>query len=99
MAMAIFTRYHGSTDTKGARITATCRRDNQTTWKVSIGFDYALSCEHRHALAARALIDKHVAPFSRGKLRLMLCGNAPDNKGYVFAVNPELCRLTRGTGQ
>ena len=99
MAIAIFTRYHGPTDTRGARISATCRRDNQTTWKVSIGFDHALDCESRHALAAQALIDKHMAPVSPGMLRLMLCGNTSDNRGYAFAVNPEPCGLSRGTGQ
>jgi hypothetical protein len=87
MPIAIFTRYHGPTDTKGARITATCRRDNQTTWKVSIGFDYALDCGSRHALAAQALVDKHMAGLST--LPLMHCGNTSDNRGYVFAINPK----------
>ena len=99
MPIAIFTRYHGPTDTKGARISATCRRDNETTWRVSIGFDHALDCESRHALAAQALVDKHMAPVSPGMLRLMLCGNTSDNRGYAFAVNPEPCGLSRGAAQ
>lgn len=53
MTQAITTKYHGPTNTRGARITA-------AAWagRVSIPYPHSLRTEEAHAKAARALIEK-----------------------------------------
>jgi len=52
--IAIRTRYHGPTDTRGARISATDTYGNQTT----LPYPYALSGAAGHAVAVRALCEQ-----------------------------------------
>lgn len=51
---AIRTKYHGPTNTRGSRITATDEDGN----RVSISYPYELSGEAVHRKAARALCDQ-----------------------------------------
>ena len=51
---AIFTKYHGPTDTKGSRISASDSDGN----RVSISYPYELSGEEVHRKAAQALCTK-----------------------------------------
>lgn len=88
MAIAIHTKYVGPTNTRGARIKATCTIDNNTKWTASVGFEYGADSETRHALAAKALLVKH-APDLHDK-QLWVCGNTLDNLGYVFSVYPNI---------
>ena len=88
MPIAIHTKYIGPTDTKGARISATCRRDRDTKYRVEISFPHELSCEDRHAMAARRLIEKHFSGLTDKTFHV--CGNTLDNLGYVFAIGAEL---------
>lgn len=69
---AIVTKYHGPTNTRGARITASDEDGNQ----VSISYPYELSGEDVHRKAADALCDK-----MNWKGRLV--GGSLKN-GYVF---------------
>ena len=48
---AITTRYLGPTNTRGARVKATCEAGTHT-----VSWDYALSSFENHAAAARALV-------------------------------------------
>lgn len=50
---AILTRYHGPTNTKGARISARCGAG-----KIFVSYDYALDAVENHAGAAEALVIK-----------------------------------------
>jgi hypothetical protein len=88
MSLAIHTKYIGATNTRGARIKATCTIDKNTKWTASVSFEYGADSETRHALAAKALLVKH-APDLHDK-QLWVCGNTLDNLGYVFAVYPTI---------
>ena len=88
MPAAIHTKYIGPTNTKGSRIKASLRRDNKTLWTASVPFDHALNCEERHALAARALLQKY-APHQLTET-LYVAGSTLDNLGYVFTVYPHI---------
>jgi hypothetical protein len=87
MPIAIHTKYLGPSNVKGARIKATIRRDNKTFWTATIPFDHALDCEARHALAAKAVLQKHSPALLN---EIMSCaGSTLDNLGYVFTVYPQ----------
>lgn len=50
----ITTKYHGATNTRGSRISAT----SESGQRVTIAYDDALSTEQAHRVAAQALCDK-----------------------------------------
>ena len=77
MSAAIVTRYHGPTNTKGARIKACAYGAN-----ITISYDYALDVDRNHKAAADALIAKMgwTGTFAQG-------GNV-EGTGYYF-VNVE----------
>jgi hypothetical protein len=50
---AIRTRYHGATNTRGSRITASCEAGSLT-----MPFDYSLNDEGNHAKAAQLMIKR-----------------------------------------
>lgn len=56
--IAITTRYHGPTDTRGSRITATAH-DGAATRRVTVAWDYALSAAANHHAAAVAWVAAH----------------------------------------
>lgn len=95
MAIAIHTKYIGPTNTRGARIKATCTIDTNTKWIASVGFEYGADSETRHALAAKALhalvAKALLTKFAPGlqEEKLWCCGNTLDNLGYVFSVYPK----------
>ena len=88
MTIAIHTKYIGPTDKRGARISATCVRLNDTK-RVLVGFDHALDGVARHAVEAHELVRKH---FAHSKdwpnPELMYAGETLDGKGFVFTVSP-----------
>lgn len=50
---AIRTRYHGPTNVKGSRISATCERG-----RIYVGYDHALNLFENHATAAALLVEQ-----------------------------------------
>ena len=57
---AIRTRYHGPTDTKGARITASRAGDFiLPAQRVTIPYPHELDRDEAHAAAAMAFLDRH----------------------------------------
>jgi hypothetical protein len=76
---AIQTRYFGPTNTRGARIKATCE-----TGSITISYPHELSGMACHALAANALVNKlgwtdsHYGELLGGQLK---------NNDYVFVFN------------
>ena len=77
----IATKYHGPTNTRGSRISATATSGQ----RVSIGYDHSLSSEQNHMAAARALLTK------LNWTGQWFAGATPD--GYVF-VTPSDMTLT-----
>lgn len=53
MPQAITTTYHGSTNTRGSRVSAKCEAG-----RLSLPWDHALDSEGNHKAAAQALIKK-----------------------------------------
>lgn len=53
MLQAITTKYHGPTNTKGSRFSATCRAG-----RVVVSYDYSLDANDNHIAAANALREK-----------------------------------------
>lgn len=72
---AIITKYHGATDTRGSRISATDTDRN----RVSIPYPYELSGEAVHRAAAEALCDK------MGWSKNLLGGGIKGGYAFVFA--------------
>ena len=70
---AIITKYHGPTDTKGARISATTEAG-----RVYVPLDHSLDTEARHRVAAQALADR------MGWSGQLIAGALPNSSGYAF---------------
>jgi len=86
---AIKTKYYGATNTRGARIKATCDAGN-----VTVSWDYELGAEANHDSARKALQLK-ISRDNEGRyenytcandpwLRPMVGGALPNNEGYAF---------------
>ena len=78
---AIVTKYHGPTNSRGARISA-------KAWagRVSIPYPHELNSEQGHEKAARALMAKfNWFTDTKRKVRLA-CGGMPDTTGYAFVI-------------
>ena len=91
MSLAIHTKYIGPTNTRGARIKATCIRDKDSKWTAIVSFEYSADSETRHSLAAKALLAKFAPGLQEETL--WCCGNTLDNLGYVFAIYPEAVKV------
>lgn len=74
---AIVTKYHGPTDTRGARITA----DDGDGNRITISYPYELSGEDVHRKAAEALRDK------MGWTGNLIGGATKDGYAFVFMPN------------
>jgi hypothetical protein len=82
---AITTKYINPTNTKGARIKATCDAGS-----ITIPFDHANSEEQTHAKAAMALVRKlgwenYGGAADRGN-GVWMCGSLPGQTGYCFVL-------------
>lgn len=74
---AIVTKYHGPTNTKGARISARCDAGS-----ISISYPHELSGQDVHAAAAMALVRK--LGWSTDAYGDWVGGALPNQAGYVF---------------
>lgn len=77
MAQAITTKYIGATNSKGARIKATCQAKS-----VTIPYDYEGNADSVHTKAAKALADK------LGWRGSWAGGGLPDGKGNAYVMLP-----------
>jgi hypothetical protein len=87
MPLAIHTRYHGLTETRGSRISATCRRGDKT-YRVYLPFPHDLHGEACHEAAAKLLQEEHLqftADWPHSSLNL--AGETLDGRGFVFAID------------
>jgi hypothetical protein len=81
---AITTKFHGATNTKGSRITATDADGN----RISVSFDHALDSEHNHDAAAIALCRK-MGWTGHNLMR----GGVKDGNVYVFDAHSNRLRV------
>jgi hypothetical protein len=81
---AIVTKYISATDTKGARIKATCAAGS-----ITVPFPHEWDVEAAHAAAAMALVRK-LGWESRERYGDWVAGGLPDTSGFVF-VSTEGC--------
>ena len=56
LGLTIETAYHGPTNYRGSRISATCKRDSDTTYRKTVGYDPAINSDVNHHRAAEALM-------------------------------------------
>ena len=57
MPVAIFTKYLGPTDKRGARIKASVYREKDVIWSLTVSYDH--SAEDAHTVGAQAFINKY----------------------------------------
>jgi hypothetical protein len=93
MGPIIITRYLGPSNTRGARVTATHKRDSEITWRKTICWDHALDGSENHHAAALALVQSW--GLGEGQEPWVLIGRGHDHDAYYFlAVQPwQLQRL------
>lgn len=77
MLKSIITRYHGATNHKPSRISASA----EGVGRVYLPYDYALDAADNHAAAARSLANKY-GWLSDGMT--LTGGGLPDGRGYAF---------------
>lgn len=80
MFQAIVTKYHGPTNTRGSRISATAEAG-----RIMLSWDYALNGSDNHKAAAQALVDKMGWTVEAGYPSLV-GGALPGNAGYCFVM-------------
>lgn len=80
MMQAIVTKYHGSTNTRGSRISATAEAG-----RIMLSWDHALNGSDNHMAAAQALADKMGWTVAAGYPALV-GGALPGNAGYAFVM-------------
>lgn len=56
LGLTIETAYHGPTNTRGSRISATCKRDSDRTFRKIVSYDPAITPDVNHHRAAEALM-------------------------------------------
>ena len=57
LGITIETAFLSPTDTKGSRISATCKRDSEKIYRKVIGYSHGYSSEQNHEHAALALME------------------------------------------
>jgi hypothetical protein len=78
MSQAIITKFLGPTNTRGARIKATC-------WHGSVIVPYDYSAFRPHRVAAQALCDD-IKSSDRGAWHIIADAAAPNGTGSVFVI-------------
>ena len=57
LGLTIETAYHGPTNTRGSRISATCKRDSETTYRTFSHYQHELNSDANHQAAAESLAE------------------------------------------
>jgi len=79
----IVTKFCPATDTRGSRVMATHKRDNNTTWRCYVNYDHYDNAEQAHQKAAEKLLESW--PYEAS---LKIVGRGHDAANYFF-----LCQL------
>ena len=90
--IAIITKYHGPTNTRGSRISATVRDDGGWNRRVSVPYPHEKHHgEETHKVAAVAMCDKLTAEgFTYTKPEYLVAGS--HTGGYIFVFTDEALR-------
>lgn len=80
--IAIETKFHGPTNTKGSRTSATCCNCLKRTY---VSYDHALDGQPNHRAAAEAHLQKHHRWFN-DELRVRVDEGHETREGYVFPM-------------
>lgn len=87
----IETAYHGPTDHRDSRISATCKRDSDRTFKTFFTYKQELQGPENHLLAAEKLMeimDKELAFTNAEPFRVIGRGHGGrSDRGYYFLIN------------
>ena len=90
LGITIATAFLGPTNTKGSRISATCKRDSKKTYRKVIGYSHGYSSEKNHEHAAIALmeaIDADTTYDGAEPFRIVARGWGGSDAGYDFIIN------------
>lgn len=82
----IKTTYHGPTTHRASRITASHKRDSETTWRKTIYWDHQESAQENARLAALALIRS--SPMADWEVQLMASGYDHDHYWFIASTPP-----------
>lgn len=80
--LIIKTKFLGPTNYRGSRVTATYKRDGETTYRVTLDWSHACGSEQNHQRAAQALLNKLNA--DRAEFYKSL--GAPEVEAGVFEI-------------
>lgn len=87
MTQAILVKYHGPTNTKGARISATC-----AAGRLTVALNHGVDANENCALAAEALVHKLGWTADQGKgFEGVWVGGTLPNGDVVFVFRGDLC--------
>jgi hypothetical protein len=84
--LLITTKYVGATDTTGSRIAATCKRDNDTTFRASVSYDDAHGQLDAHYRGALAVLRKIEAQNEYFAFQIQAIGNCADGYAFITAA-------------
>ena len=91
LGFTIETAYHGPTDTRGSRISATCKRDSDRIYRKYVSYQHELNSPENHLAAAKelmAVMDKELAYTDCEPMRIVARGfGGRSEAGYHFIVN------------
>ena len=89
--LIIETAFHGPTNYRGSRISATCKRDSDRTFRTFFNYEYSVSSDQNHQLAAEQLMaamDKELAFTDSEPFRIVGRGfGGRSDRGYYFLIN------------
>ena len=89
--LIIETAFHGPTNIRGSRISATCKRDSDQTFKTFFIYDPRSNGDENHQLAAEKLMaamDKELAFTNSEPFRIVGRGfGGRSNRGYYYLIN------------
>ena len=83
--LLVTTRYLGPTDMRDSRISATCRRDSDTTFRAVVAYDYSTDVLGAHYAAALACLRKIES--QNAYYAFTFQAVAPTEHGYAFVTH------------
>ena len=91
LGLTIETAFLGPTDTKGSRISATCKRDSDKTYRKVCNWDHRLSSSDNHQACATALMEVMEADLAyddSDPFRIVARGyGGRSDAGYHYIIN------------
>lgn len=91
LGLTIETAYHGPTNTRGSRISATCKRDSDRTYRKFVDYKPELASDANHLAAATALMQEMDADTTyegAEPFRIVARGyGGRSDAGYHFIIN------------